>query len=798
MLERLGRAVARRRGLVLALWAVLLVAGAVLGGAVFDRTQPIADAPAGSESALADAWLTEVTTPTGEEPEGELVSAVISGRDFFDPTLVESATAVMAEIRAVPGVVDVYDAYTAGGLISDDGQGSLVNVELDPALDDDAALAVADQVAAALRTVDAPEVLVGGELLAERAFVDRAMTDAAVGEGIALAVLLVVLVVVLGGLRVGALPVLAALATIAVALLVLSGLLGVVPVNEFAVNVVTLLGLGLAVDYALVVVARFREERSLAPDEATEVLVGRAVATAGRAVLVSGVAVGIALTGLLLLGDPLLSGMAVGGAVVVLVATVAGLTLVPALVATWHRHVPAPGVRTWSRPWLPRPAAGPDAARRTSTGARDAATPDRTAVPGGTTSGGTGLLGRFARLAQRHAVLVTVGATAGLLVLAAPLGSLTLGSSEVRSLPADAEERRAYEALTTGFSDLGVEPVTVILDAPVDDPRVPDLLDEAAALPGVADAGLNLDAVDPDVTVVDLTPAGDATGAEAQQVVREVRELRDARFGVGDAQSLAVQVAGPAAEVVDTQAQLVQRLPLALGVVVLATFLLLLALTRSVVVPVKALLLNGLTIAATLGALTAIFGWGWGEGVLGFDSWGALDVTTPLLLCLLVFGLSMDYEVFLLARITEEWRRRDPAEDARVANDRAVLRGITATGPVVTTAAVAITIVFLGFAIGDVVAMKEVGVGMAIAVVLDVTVVRGLLLPATMTLLGRWNWWPGSSGGSAGVGSADGSAGVGFADVSAGAGRGVHPPPRSRGLPQPPTTRPTPADTSAP
>lgn len=742
MLERLGRAVARRRGLVLALWAVLLVAGAVLGGAVFDRTQPLADAPAGSESALADARLTEITTPAGEEPEGEIVSAVISGRDFFDPALVESATAVMAEVRAIPGVVDVYDAYTAGGLISDDGQGSLVTVELDPALDDDAAVAVADRVAETLRTVDAPEVLVGGELLAERAFVDRSLTDAAVGESIALVVLLVVLVMVLGGLRAGALPVLAALATIAVALLVLSGLLGVVPVNEFAVNVVTLLGLGLAVDYALLVVARFREERALAPDAAVEELVGRSVATAGRAVLVSGVAVGIALTGLLLLGDPLLSGMAVGGAVVVLVATVAGLTLVPALVATWHRHVPARGVRTWSRPWGVRPEVAGAAGRR----AEAARTPSR----------GTGLLGRLAALAQRHAVLVTLGATAGLLVLAAPLGSLTLGSSEVRSLPADAEERRAYEALTTGFSDLGVEPVTVILDAPVEDPRVQDFLDEAAALPGVADAGLDLDALDPDVTVAELTPDGDATGAEAQQVVRDVRELRDARSGVGDAPSLVVQVTGPAADVVDTQAQLVQRLPLALGVVVLATFLLLLALTRSVVVPVKALLLNGLTIAATLGALTAIFGWGWGEGALGFDSWGALDVTTPLLLCLLVFGLSMDYEVFLLARITEEWRRRDPAEDPRVANDRAVLRGITATGPVVTTAAVAITIVFLGFAIGDVVAMKEVGVGMAIAVVLDVTVVRGLLLPATMTLLGRWNWWPGSSGGW----SADVSAGA--------------------------------------
>jgi RND superfamily putative drug exporter len=175
---------------------------------------------------------------------------------------------------------------------------------------------------------------------------------------------------------------------------------------------------------------------------------------------------------------------------------------------------------------------------------------------------------------------------------------------------------------------------------------------------------------------------------------------------------------------------------------VLATFALLFLLTGSLVVPLKALVLNLLTLAATLGVLVSVFQHGVGASLLGFEPWGALDVTTPLLIGMLVFGLSTDYEVFLLARTAEEWRARTPGGDPRAANDRAVLRGITATGPVVTTAAVAIGIVFLGFAAGDLVAMKEVGVGMAVAVLLDVTVVRGLLLPATMTLLGRWNWWP--------------------------------------------------------
>ncbi|WP_336723812.1 MMPL family transporter [Cellulosimicrobium cellulans] len=699
LLHRTGRFAARRRAVVLGVWAVLLVLGAVLGGAVFDKTTDVEPAPPGSASALAAERLDELA------PEGETVVAVLSGRDYFSTDLIAQASDVMHGIRAMPGVVELFDAYTGGGLIADDGQGSLVVVELDPALSDDEALALAHQVAAALHTVDTPEVLVGGALLAEEAFVDQAITDAAVGEGVAIAVLLVVLVVVLGGLRAGLVPLLSALAAIAVALLVLSGLLGIVPVNEFAVNVVTLLGLGLTVDYSLLVLARFREERAENPGLPLDELVGRTLATAGRAVLASGLAVAIALTGLLLLGDSLLSGMAVGGAVVVLVATAAGLTLVPALVATWHRAIPAPGARTWSHPWTGR--------------------------------GGAGTLGRLARAAQRHAVLVTLGATALLLALAVPLGSMTLGSSEVHSLPADAEARLAADASTSRFADLGVTPINVLVEAPRGDEAASAYLDRVAALPGVEDAMQDTD-YPPEVLVVDVTPdvgeGGDATAAEAQDLLRAIRAI--------DTGDLDVHVAGPAAEVVDTQEHLAQRLPLAAGVVVLATFALLFLLTGSLVVPLKALVLNLLTLAATLGVLVSVFQHGVGASLLGFEPWGALDVTTPLLIGMLVFGLSTDYEVFLLARTAEEWRARTPGEDPRAANDRAVLRGITATGPVVTTAAVAIGIVFLGFAAGELVAMKEVGVGMAVAVLLDVTVVRGLLLPATMTLLGRWNWWP--------------------------------------------------------
>ncbi len=698
MLFSLGRRVSRHRLIVLLVWAVLLVGGGALAGDAFDRTVSVADAPAGSESLRASDRLDEL------DPEGEIVTAVLRGEDFFSPTLRDSATSVMSSIRASPGVAEVSDAYTAGGAIGDDGRSSLVVVELDRGLSGDEAVATASAVSDLLHGIDAPEVLVGGPLLAEEAFVDRATTDAALGEGVAILVLVVLLTLVLGSLRIAMIPVVTALVAIAPTLAILGLLARVVDVNEFAVNVVTILGLGLAVDYSLLVVMRLREERTADPTVPLDELIARTVAGAGRAVLVSGLAVTVALVGIMVLGDPLLSGMALGGAVVVVVATLAGLTLVPASLSLLHRALPSAGARTWARPWAGR------AVRE-------------------------GLLARSTRIAQRRPGAVAVAAAALMLLLAAPAASLALDDSDIRSLPATAEERRAYEATTTGFTGFGIEPVTVVLDGSVQDAAVTGVLDRIAALPEVADADV-VQGLPPEVTAVAFTPTGDsATGPAAQSLVRAVRGLTS---------SVPLAVTGPAASLIDTRDHLASRLPWALAVVAAASFALLFALTRSVIVPVKALVLAGLTVASTLGVLTAVFGWGWGAPLLGFEPTGTLDVTTPLLIGLLAFGLTMDYEVFLLARITERWRARDLFADQRSANAEAVRHGIARTGPVVTLAAVAICIVFLGFAFGELVAMKEIGVGMVVAVVLDVTIVRGLLLPALMTLLGRANWWPGA------------------------------------------------------
>jgi RND superfamily putative drug exporter len=682
----LGRTIHAWRRTVIIVWLAVASAGAVFGGSVYDRTQSIDSLPAGAPAAVAQARLDALS------PEGERVVAVISGRDVGAIALVESVSRIAYEIRDIPGVAEVEDSYTTGTRqISTDQHSSLITVELTPGLSDDEALRVADRVSAALRRIDAPEILIGGGLLAERDFGDQAVRDAAVGESVALICVGILLILLLGGLVVGLLPLGAAVGAVTATLLALTGLARLLPVSEYAVNVVTLLGIGLAVDYSLLMITRFQEERAADPRAPTAELVERTVVTAGRAVLVSGSAVAAALAGLFAIGDPVLAAMAMGGALVVVLATAAGMTLVPALIAVAHRRIPAHG-----------------GSRRLR---------------------GPGLLVRLAGLAQRRPGPVVLTVVAGLLVLSAPLLFVEFGNSDVRVLPRTSEARQAYEATQEKFADPPKQPLTVVVEAGSDRAEVEQLFDTMEQLPGVSGVYPRSE-VPAGVSVADVVPEGSSDSREAQQLVADLRAL--------DAPA-PVLVAGPAAELTDAKRSVAERLPVALAVIVVATGALLFALTRSVVVPVKAVAMNMLTLLATMGVLVAVFQWGWGAGVLGFEPWGALDLTTPLLLFVFAFGLSMDYEVFLLARIKEEWDRRTATDDA--ANDRAVLAGITAAGPVITTAALAIGIVFLGFVLGDLVAVKEIGVGMAVAVLLDVTVVRGLLLPATMSVLGRWNWW---------------------------------------------------------
>jgi RND superfamily putative drug exporter len=725
VLTRLGTFAYRRCWVVTVAWAVVLVLGAVLGGRVFDRLGDVEGLRPDAESVVAEARLDQLV------PEGPLLIAVVEGRSVFDRGLADSVTAVAGGLRALPGVVEVDDPYSSpGAQFAGDKLGTIVRVELRDGLGEAEQERLEDDVVAGLRSIDAPTVLVGGEPLGERAFAEQAVRDLARGETVAIALLLVVLLIVFGGIAAASMPLIVALVAVSGTLLAMLALVAVTPASEYSVNVVTLLGLGLAVDYSLLLVARFREERAAGGD--VPAAVDRAVATAGRAVVISGLTVAAALAGLLAFAEPLLASMALAGAVVVLLAGAATVTLVPALLGIWGARIPPAGTAPRWAPWrrlVERRAAAaatfePRRPPRRP-GARGARRPPTGRQPTGRQpSGRLSLLARLARWAQRRPWPTLLGVTAVLILLALPFAAASLEDSGTTALPATSEPRRVLELLETRYG-LEPEPVTIVAEADDGDPAMVAFLNQLNDLPGAARLELRPD-VPEGATVVDLTPDGRAAGPLARAAVRAARDL-DAPF--------AFQVTGPAAKVVDYQASVAGRLPIAVAILLLATTALLYALTGSLVVPVKAVVMNLLTLAATLGVLKLIFQDGWLAGVLGFEPAGALDLTTPVLLFVLTFGLSMDYEVFLLSRIKEEWDRTGD-------NDWSVLAGLERSGRVVTAAAACMGIVFLGFATGQLVAVKELGVGMTVAVLLDVTVVRGLLLPAVMTLMAGRNWWP--------------------------------------------------------
>jgi putative drug exporter of the RND superfamily len=468
---------------------------------------------------------------------------------------------------------------------------------------------------------------------------------------------------------------------VAGALLILLGVSEFADISAYSVNVITMLGLGLAVDYSLLVVSRFREERAggLELPEAVE----RTLATAGRTVAFSGLTVAASLCGLLAFAEPFLRSLAWGGIGVVLVAMTAAVTLVPALLGLWGRRI----------------------------------RPSRLQAD-------HGVFYRLSRLVQRFAPAIVVVVAALLILLALPFRHARLENSGLESLPRSSESRQLFETVGERFQGRGADPVVVVVESAPGNPLVADYLRRVQGLPGVV-------RVEPrqgtpaQVTVLDVVPEGTSEGPVATRLVEDIRALE---------RPVAAGVTGPAAFLVDYRDSLTSRLPYALALIGLATFALLFLMTGSVVVPVKAIVMCVLSLGASFGALVWVFQEGHLSGPLGFDSPGMVDITVPVLIFVFAFGLSMDYEVFLLSRIKEAW---DQTGD----NDLAVALGLQRTGRIVTSAAALIVVVFLGFAAGELLTIKEVGLGMAIAVVLDATVVRMLLVPATMKLMGRWNWW---------------------------------------------------------
>jgi len=531
-----------------------------------------------------------------------------------------------------------------------------------------------------LRRVDAPSVVVAGGPLSDAEFEGQAQQDVARAEMISMPVVLILLFLVFAGLIAAGLPLLIAVVGVAGTFGILYTFSIVSEVSVYSIQLTTMLAVGLAVDYALLMVSRFREERRTAPD--VPAAIAATAATAGRTVAFSGLTVAVALAGLVVFPDTFLRSMGLAGAAVVLVDMLAALTLLPALLTLLGRRIAAAKPRT-----------------------------------GGVFAG-------VARFVQRRPVLTLVVTAGVMLLLAAPVLGLRISEGDPRMLPASTETRQMWDRLTTHFpNQAGPGDIEVVADTTTGDPTLGQLRDGIAAIPGVG--SVRVSSAGPELTVLHATPSAPPEDPAARDTVAAIRALDT---------PLHVEVTGDAARLVDYRAMLTERLPWAIALVLAGTMLLLFAFTGSLLLPVKAVASNLLSISAALGIVAWVFQEGHLAGLLGTEGLGYVHLSVPILVGAIAFGLSVDYEVFLLSRIREEWLTGgDPRGSVAV--------GLQRTGGIVTAAALVIGVVFAGFIVGGFAPIKAVGLGLVLAIALDATIVRMLLVPATMTLLGRYNWW---------------------------------------------------------
>jgi RND superfamily putative drug exporter len=672
MFQTIGRIAHQRRRSIIAIWAVLFVVGMALAGSILSRLTAQPDGNRDVESFRVADQLHEISG------HGPSVLAVVDGTS---DEVHDSVLAAVGDLAAVEGVVAVHDPFTTGNpaFTSTDGTSSLVVVEVDGDLGRAGRDAVVRDVVERLRAIDAP-VKIGGTAVLDHEFETAVEKDLA-AEQKALPIAFVAMIVILGGLIAAGLPIIIAFAAVAGAMFVLMAATGVMDVSIYAMNVVFMFGIGLGIDYGLLMVSRFREERAHGASVAEAV--EATVTTAGRTVAFSALTVAAALAGLFAFDDPTFRSFGVAGIGVVLAALVAAVTLLPALLAVFGKRI------------KPKKA-GRDGYR----------------------------FFRLARFVQRRAI-ATVGIVGGALIaVAVPFLSARFETGDARSLPRSSEARAVAMTLNERFPARGADPIQVVAGADPANPAVVAYVETLRAIDGVAavDTWQHTPA---GMTVIELVPAGTSQSDVAQRIVRELRADRPA-FGV--------EVGGAAAFLIDQKAETLSSLPMAFAIIALATFVLLFLMTGSIVVPIKAIVMNILSLGATFGALVWGFQEGHLSGLLGFESVGSLDLMMPVLIFIFAFGLSMDYEVFLLARVKEIY---DETGD----NDYAVAAGVQRTGGIITSAAMLIVLVFAGFAMGEVLGIKMLGFGLALAVVVDAAVVRTLLVPATMKLMGDWNWW---------------------------------------------------------
>ncbi len=730
MFARWGRLVYRRRWVFLAVSGVLLAlsaAGILTGGTLVGNGGFGASLPAGQ----AEKLITDETRPQSAGTTGSQITLI-----FSSPTLLATSAEFRAALEAAlrplqsdPRVTSVTTPYTVPpldetNLISKDSHEALVEVNLK----DKSAVAQSyyRSLLAEIRP-GALHMVATGQVPLNDAFNGTLESDLQRAEVVALPITLLMLLLIFASVVAASLP-------LGVGLLAIVGGVGgtlflarLTDVSQYAINVVTLIGLAVAIDYSLFIVNRFRDE--LAAGASREDAIAITMSTAGRAITFSGVTVVIGLSAMLFYQGTFLASMGAAGAIVVAIAVVYGLTFLPALLSVMGGKV------------------------------------DRLRLPflGRRRPEGTGAWHSLAMWVMKRPVLVLVPALALLLLAGSPFLQLRLANGDVDVLPPSNTARQGYDTLLRDFPGQDQTTITGVVYYPGSSPLTPDhlaaiyeLSHRLAALPNVlrvqsiVDLDPSLSKQDyvrlysgpkdqlpaqmqqalalgagPHIVLIDLVTNKQYTTDEARNLVRDVRAEQ-----VPDGQVLAT---GETAFDLDVVSFILDRTPTAIGVVILVTYVVLFLLTGSVVLPLKAVITNLFSISASFGALVFIFQQGHLSQLFGFTP-QSIDPSIPVILFSIVFGMSMDYEVLLISRIQEEYGRTGD-------NQRGVALGLEKSGRLITGAAAIMCAVFLAFGLADVVIIKSIGVGLAIAVAIDATIVRMLIVPSVMRILGRANWW---------------------------------------------------------
>jgi RND superfamily putative drug exporter len=741
-----GRRVYRFRWYIIAFWAIIVLAsipfaaqiGTVLTGGGYSYNK--------SESARAETLIQTKLPPT---PTQLLVIFQSTSTPVSDPAYRREVTSFMSRARPFSNVTGVsqsgtgQDGRTTYVTVNFNVKSGTVEDRLDAfrkLLPGGSTVGPAAGPAQAYLTGDAP---------LSHDFSQITTRDTERAEFFALPIALLVLLVVFGSLIAAAMPILLAIVAIPVTLAIIYAIGQHLSISIFVLNIISIIGLGISIDYSLFMIRRFRDE--LATGCSTSDAIGWTVATAGESILFSGLIVMIGFCALLVIGVDIMTSLGIGGAVVVTTSVLAALTLLPALLGVLGHRVNSLRIPFFSRLTMHFPRTGthnPGEQRRN-------------------------FWQKWALGVMKRPVLIILLVTVLLAGLGWPLFSISLGSTSTAAIPTSSQARQGIDILNTQFPDTNTQLVSIVVQAPnssnmltsdnlakldslstwiAKQPYVTGVisLTHIPATPGVptlteqqlttlyttgaysrnpAMAQFVTSTTNGSTTLITATTNAKVDSSESKTLVNNLRAGDKAA-----AQGLTVLIGGDQADGLDFNNYLYGNFPWAILVILVSTYILLLLMFRSIVLPLKAILMNVLSVAACLGVLVFIFQWGNFSNILGFTSQGFLDSIIPILLFCILFGLSMDYEVFLLSRVREEWLFTH--------NNRwSVARGLEKTGGVITNAALLFVIVAGAFAFTSIIVVKEMGLGMALSVLLDATIIRTLLVPATMRLLGRWNWW---------------------------------------------------------